>query len=186
MLKDKTKPELKFVSKIATSMEQSQTLLNIGLAPETADMCYHYTNSKTPALQWELKTYPPVLRGSRWTPERIAKLVSPLYKHPNGTPMTGEEIFDRIWGKDIPAWSLSRLIELIPKQVQDPEDRYDPSEYHSEFITLNDGYMLSFRRHHNAELWIGSHKEKDPFECYVSIIKQLIEQNRFNKDYLIK
>ena len=26
--------------------------------------------------------------------------------------MTGEEYFNEVWGKDIPAWSLNRLIEL--------------------------------------------------------------------------
>ena len=31
---------------------------------------------------------------------------------PDGTPMTAEEVYEAVWGKDIPAWSLHRLIEI--------------------------------------------------------------------------
>lgn len=86
----------KFTSPISTNKEQSERLIALGVKPETADMVYHYTKSKVPALEWELKTTPPTLRGKFWTPQRIAKLELPFHKHPNGTSMTGEEAFDEI------------------------------------------------------------------------------------------
>lgn len=46
---------MEFKSQIATSREQSEQLLALGLKPETADMVYH---------------------------ERISKLKSPFHKHP--------------------------------------------------------------------------------------------------------
>lgn len=90
---------MEFKSRICTTREQSERLLALGLKLETADMVYHHTNSRVPALEWELQTKSPTLRGKFWTPERIAKLKFPFHKHPDGTPMTGEEIFDSLWEK---------------------------------------------------------------------------------------
>lgn len=45
----------KFTSPISTNKEQSERLIALGVKPETADMVYHYTKSKVPALEWELK-----------------------------------------------------------------------------------------------------------------------------------
>lgn len=65
---------MNFESQICTTHKQSERLLSLGLKLETADMVYHYTKSKVPALEWELKPTPPTLRGKFWTPQRIAKL----------------------------------------------------------------------------------------------------------------
>ena len=70
---------MEFKSQICTTREQSKRLLALGLKPGTADMVYHYTKSKVPALEWELQTKPPTSRGKFWTPERIAKLASPFH-----------------------------------------------------------------------------------------------------------
>ena len=86
---------MNFKSQICTTREQSKRLLALGLKPGTADMVYHYTKSRVPALEWELQTKPPTSRGEFWTPQRIAKLAFPFHKHPDGTPMTGEEVFKR-------------------------------------------------------------------------------------------
>ena len=63
-----------FKSQIATTRDQSEILLSLGLKPETADMVYHHTNSRVKSWEWELQTKPPTVRGKYWTPERIAKL----------------------------------------------------------------------------------------------------------------
>ena len=46
--------------------------------------------------------------------------------------MTGEEAFDEIWGRDIPAWSLSRLLEMLPNEVPDPKPGFEA--HHPELI----------------------------------------------------
>ena len=46
---------MEFKSQICTTHEQSKRLLALGLKPETADMVYHHTKSKVPALEWELQ-----------------------------------------------------------------------------------------------------------------------------------
>lgn len=108
--------KIEFKSQICTTQEQSQKLLDMGLKPETADMVYHFTGSKVEAMQWELQANPPTLRGEFWTEERIARLVR------GGE--SGEEVFDRIWGKDVPAWSLSRLLKLLPNKIKVSEQEF--------------------------------------------------------------
>lgn len=172
---------MEFKSQICTTREQSERLLSLGVKPETADMVYHHTNSRVPALEWELQTKSPTLRGKFWTPERIAKLKFPFHKHPDGTPMTGEEIFDSLWGKDIPAWSLSRLLELLPTEVPDPKPGFKP--HHPELTKKAQGYILSIRRY-TADCLVGTHIEDDPIECCISMIGWLIRHGYFDEQYL--
>lgn len=100
------------MAQIATTREQSKRLLELGISRETADMSWHFTGMRTKSLQWELKTARLTTKKNFFG--KIEKLASPFYKHPYGTIMTGEEIFDKIWGKDLPAWSLRALIRLLP------------------------------------------------------------------------
>lgn len=105
------------MNQICTNKKQSSRLLEAGVRPETADMSYHFTRSRVPTLEWELQTKPPTLRGKFWTPQRIAKLAMPFNRRPDGTHMTGEEVFDNLWGKDVPAWSLAKLIDMLPTNI---------------------------------------------------------------------
>ena len=163
---------MEFKSQICTTREQSKRLLALGLKPGTADMVYHYTRSKVPALEWELQTKPPTSRGKFWTPERIAKLKSSFHKHQDGTPMTGEEVFDELWGKDVPAWSLSRLLELLPTEI-----RIESSEnvfgLHHE---TSDAWLLSYP-------YVKSFETASPVESCVLAIDWLIANGHFNKEY---
>lgn len=173
---------MNFESQICTTREQSERLLALGLKPGTADMVYHYTKSKVPALKWELQTKPPTSRGKFWTPERIAKLASPFHKHPDGTLMTGEEVFDKIWGKDIPAWSLSRLLEMLPNEILGPKHRF--KAHNPKLIKQTLGYNLSIRRD-TTDCLAETQIENTPIECCVSMIEWLIKNHHFNKEYLI-
>lgn len=166
---------MEFNSKIATTREQSQRLIALGLKPETADMVYHYTKSRMTALEWELQPKTPTLRGNFWTPERIAKLSSPFHKHADGTPMTGEEIFDELWGKDIPAWSLFRLIEILPTIIDSNKSDCVLGLSHE-----TDGtYLLSYSG-------IKYTLSTSPIESCILMVQYLIESNNehFNKEYL--
>lgn len=172
---------MNFESQICTTREQSERLLALGLKTGTADMVYHYTKSKVPALKWELQTKPPTSRGKFWTPERIAKLASPFHKHPDGTLMTGEEVFDKIWGNDIPAWSLSRLLEMLPNEILGPKHRF--KAHNPKLIKQTLGYNLSIRRD-TTDCLAETQIENTPIECCVSMIEWLIKNHHFNKEYL--
>ena len=73
-------------------------------------MVWHFTHSRSQVLQWELEPHPPVTKNNcRFNIDRLNVFGR---KKADGTLMTGEEYFNEVWGKDIPAWSLHRLIEL--------------------------------------------------------------------------
>ena len=103
------------MAQIATTREQSKKLQELGISADAADMSWHFTNMKSEALQWELKTTPLTTKGNFFG--KIEKLASPFYKHADGSPMTGEEVFNKIWGKDLPAWSLGALIAMLPDTI---------------------------------------------------------------------
>ena len=106
--------EFNFNSQICTDKNQSERLLALGLKKETADMVWHFTNSRSLAMQWELNPHPPVTKNNCHF--NIDRLNAFGRKNSDGTLMTGEEYFNEVWGKDIPAWSLHRLIEMMPEK----------------------------------------------------------------------
>lgn len=171
-----------FKSQIATSRSQAQRLLALGLKPETADMVYHHSNSIVKQLEWELETKPPTLRGKFWTPERIAKLKSPLHKHPDGTPMTGEEIFDSIWGQDVPAWSVGRLLEMIPEGIKVMKS---PQTHLWLIPVIQDvpkGEIQLKSRGASAYATVGD--GKNLIDACICLIQKLIQNNQFNKEFI--
>ena len=156
---------MKFESQICTTREQSQRLLDMGLKPETADMVYHFTGSSIEAIQWELQTKPPTLRGGFWTKKRIEGLAR--------RGESGEEVFDKLWGKDIPAWSLSRLLELLPNKIKVAE--------HEFIFALTHEYDGSWCASYcGAKFFI----KGTIFEACTSMIEWLIKNDYFNKYYL--
>ena len=173
-----------FKSQICTTREQSQRLLGIGLKPETADMVYHFTNSRVEAMQWELQTKSPTLRGKFWTPERIAKLKNPFLKHQDGTPMTGEQVFDSLWGKDVPAWSLSRLLELLPPYLSNCGTLYLCAGLHTERYN-EDNKDIAHK--YDVQYGIGTvtKRYENPFDAIIEATIWLIKNKYFNKDYLL-
>lgn len=102
--------DFNFKSQICTTREQSERLLALGLKPETADMVWHYTKSRSETMKWELQPHPPVTMNNFHG--NISKLNIFKQKNSYGEVMTGEEYFHELWGRDIPAWSLHRLYEL--------------------------------------------------------------------------
>lgn len=107
---------MEFKSQICTSRSQSERLLALGLKKETADMTLHYERATE---DYKLQDIPF---------SRIMRLRERLNKR----PILGRS-GDDLYAKDIPAWSLHRLIAMIadtPLQVGSQvgiyvEDTYD-------------------------------------------------------------
>lgn len=104
-----------FKSQICTTVEQSKRLLGLGLKPGTADMTWKFSYLLKGVPQYDCLT------ESTWdkvTMERYEQHCFYMnlhahWKRPDGTQMSSEEVYAEITKKDIPAWSLHRLIELI-------------------------------------------------------------------------
>lgn len=100
----------------STSIEQSRKLLELGFDPNSADMHFHYKETKIEALRWELLPYGMTTKENYSL--RIERLnVGGLWKHKDGTPMSGEEIFEKMYGNDVPSWSEGALMKLLPRGI---------------------------------------------------------------------
>ena len=163
---------------IATTREQSERLLSMGVKPETADMVHHHSNSKVKQLEWELRACAPTLRSNCCM--NISKLSSPFHKRSDGTQMNGEEVFDSIWGKDVPAWSLSRLISMMPEKF------IIGRKTGSLFISHTDIAYFGFDSDSKLCFLAGFAKGDDEsvFDICIDMIDWLINNNHFNKEYL--
>lgn len=140
---------VQFTTQVATSIEQSQQLIELGVKPETADLVYRSTKSKTDSLEWELQLCPPTLATA---------------------------------DNEIPAWSLPRLLELLPYEF--PSDTPKSKLHHPELIKYESGYNFSVCRY-TADCLVGTCIESSPFASCVSMIKWLIAKEYFNKEYLL-
>lgn len=146
------------MAQICTTRDQSKKLQELGVSTYTADMSWHFTGMKTEALQWELKTDRLVTKENFFG--KIEKLATPFFKHADGSQMTGEEVFDRIWGKDIPAWSLGALIGILPSKVKDEKFTIDY------YLTIGkDGVKYSNLME----------DEENLYECYGELIECCVD-----------
>ena len=166
---------MEFKSQICTSVEESKRLLALGLKKETADMVYHYKNSRSEAMRWELRSHPPTLKTT--THLNIEKLNGFGRKNADGKVMTGQEYFDELWGKDIPAWSLHRLVEMIPLDIWHTEYENSPKLKHTFWFckyapSYNGVENIDFRAHSNL------------YDNIIDCVEWLINEGYFNKDYL--
>lgn len=146
---------MKFNSQICTTYEQSKRLLNMRIRPDTADM-YLEKCSLPEAGDYYQNTLTAGIDPCVWFNSKINHDI-------------------------IPAWSLSRLLEIIPDTIPDSKPGFEP--YHPKLIKDDSGYILSLQRT-SYDCLVGTHIEDSPIECCISIIQWLIEQNLINKEYL--
>ena len=101
---------------IATTQDQSARLLQCGVPAETADMCWHgaivprggsLTSMPEPSEEWDL-----------WT--------DPYSNMPEG--MQAAKLMEDYYEIQ-PAWSLSTLLELLPKEIDIDGYKYRISIY---------------------------------------------------------
>ena len=132
--------EFNFNSQICTTREQSERLLILGLKKETADMTIHIKNDGG----WYVTA-------------------DPFYEWEDDVDIlpTLEET-EQI----LPAWSLGRLIKLMPRtaiiHTEEGDARIDIDMYAIEILVSDDSIAEA-----------------------VSIIEWLIKEGNFNKEYLV-
>ena len=144
---------MKFNSQICTTKEQSERLLALGLKKETADM--YYTNASLPfekdKFHLECKDY------SQLQKEVISQIC----------PFTF-----------IPAWSLHRLIEMIPLNLRDKKG------YTYDFL-IEDDNTISYYYFSEESWYCTKYWGKDNlYDNFIDCIEWLIKEGYFNKEYL--
>ena len=79
----------------------------------------------------------------------------------------------------IPAWSLHRLIEMIPNRIKCKNDYYHFNIF-SEITGYNVDYVDPDDNYYN----LLGHRHNNLFEGIISIVEWLIKEGYFNKEYL--
>lgn len=138
-------------SQVCTSIEQSKRLLALGLKPETADCTLAILNGALVSFIGQTKI-------------DCSKITI------NGNEIEKKEIVH------IPAWSLHRLIELLPENIH--LDDYDDTHY---YLTIDPTKVIYKNSH---RLWIYQCDEGDLYDSLISTIEWTIRHNYFNKEYL--
>ena len=137
-----------FNSQICTDRLQSERLLALGLKKETADMIY--------------RSYGYII--DEWgNKEQRFK--------------TPQVVNDWMGKYDIPAWSLHRLIEMMPESIH--LDSFANTHYDR---TLLPSKIIYMKYDHT---WIWQSDKQDNFDKCVDTIEWLIKEGYFNKEYLV-
>ena len=157
------KTKFNFNSQICTTREQSERLLALGLKKETSD-CYYWQETEPMHGEavgiWHLETL-----DSKDNQEHFKYLDKNF-----GVCLADDE--EHYF---IPAWSLGRLIEMMPLDAF-PEGGFDNS------FTL----VKSYPRGYNVEYdgFSFYHKE-NIYDTLIEAIEHLIKEGYFNKEYLV-
>lgn len=145
---------MEFTSQICSNKEQSEKLLASGLKQETAD-CQHWAYTKDSRGRVITK------RNQRWF-TRIGTDESVM-------------VCGFMSASFIPAWSLDRLLEMIPDVITVEDAEYN-------FVMLN---KISFQ-YENIDLnkVLASFNDESLYESIIECIIWLIKTRLFNKKFL--
>jgi hypothetical protein len=141
---------MEFNSQICTTKTQSERLLALGLKKETADCQYA-------ALVVD------------WKGDPISNLKWRFYDHNKGFIVQNFERIERI-----PAWSLHRLIEIMPYDFTDNNNTYELQ------IACNGAGYDDLEDLYSIVGWWSDNTYDDIIAC----IEWLIKAGYFNKEYL--
>ena len=139
--------ELKFNSQICTTKEHSQRLLDLGLKPETADMSYYILDYEPVLTIGMAQVYRETIKGGKITSKQNAEI--------------------------IPAWSLHRLIEMLPNEI--PTEDY----YLILGVSFNCVYYAD-----NEYAEVFQSFDGNTYSCIIKCVEWLISEGYFNKEYL--
>ena len=140
--------KLNFNSQICTTREQSERLLALGLKEETADMKYPCTREYYGGV---------------------------LTEGTSSLPIIIDTEDDDITEYDTPAWSLHRLIEMMPLDVV-PEGGFD------NIFTLTKNYPSGYSVEYDG---FSYYHKKNIYDTLIEGIEHLIKEGYFNKEYLV-
>ena len=150
--------EFNFKSQICTTREQSEQLLALGLKKETADMTIHIKNDDG----WYVTAEP----FYEWEDDM------------NTIPSLEET------EPILPAWSLGRLLEMLPSPIPISEDL--PTFHRYAYLDLSKvSAHYYWEDYDGAERALASFCGNGLFAAVVDAIEWLIKEGHFNKEYLV-
>ena len=137
---------MKSNSQICTTKEQSERLLALGLKKETADMEIHSFKEN------DQEAFETGYANKGYMEPELAEIVDCF-----------------------PAWSLHRLIELLPQWIDTTETSLK--------LTIDQGKLVCYRGiFDGVQTFVFGHTSL--YDSIIDIIEKLIKEGYFNKEYL--
>ena len=152
---------MKFNSQICTTREQSERLLALGLKKETADMCYKVTTHDFKGNEINEKDRHYTL--CCWYDE--SSLVCGLERK-----------------ETIPAWSLHRLLCLLPKRVQVYDEVWKFKR--NLYLSIDEDFNIRYEENVDEPCFDKIFWAYDIYLNCVDAVEWLIKEGYFNKEYL--
>lgn len=164
-------------TQICTNKEQSARLLEAGVRPETADMVILYIDNECNVAGWKDirkddkgQLYYDVYGETYILRKEILPVDNPYYDHS--------------YQNDCPAWSLSKLIDMMPKSYQDDIDgmvyylsgNFVELMYASDWIKDGEG--------DNTYNCAKSFDKENLMDNVVDAIEWLVKRGHLNKKFL--
>lgn len=145
---------MKFSSQICTTKEQSERLLALSLKKETADCYLEYVGRDN-------------YGNNVWHSSTIVN----NYRTPD-------------YSRDFPAWSLHRLIEMMPKRLKNLKESWDICGHDIAFVITEDLDVNYEEPFEDYPCYNKYFHEGNLYDKIVNSIAWLIKEGHFNKEYL--
>lgn len=165
------------MNQICTTKEQSSRLLEAGVRPETADMVILYIDNECNVAGWKDirkddkgQLYYDVYGETYILRKEILPVDNPYYDHS--------------YQNDCPAWSLSALIDMMPKSYQDDIDGmvYYLSGNLVELMYVSD--KIEDEEGDKTYTCANSFNKENLMDNVVDAIEWLIKRGHLNKKFL--
>lgn len=144
---------MEFNSQTCTTIYQSEKLIKLGLDRETADM-FHLRVVGDSEDEFDVNNFTECTEG-----------IYDIHSYPSEDT--------------IPAWSLHRLIDLMPKYIH--LDNFEDTKY---YLTLRPSCLLKVCYKQDNNNWLYGSESSDLFDAIIDVIEYLILGKHFDKQYL--
>lgn len=165
------------MNQICTNKEQSSRLLEAGVRPDTADMVLLYVDDESNIAPWE-----DIRKDEKG--KFFYNVYGETYTLTETILLRDSQYYDRSYQDDCPAWSLSKLIDMMPKSYQDDIDgmvyylsgNFVELMYASDWIEDGEG--------DNTYNCAKSFDKENLMDNVVDAIEWLIREGHLNKKFL--
>lgn len=165
------------MNQIFTNKEQSSRLLEAGVRPETADMVLLYVDDESNIAPWE-----DIRKDEKG--KFFYDVYGETYTLTESVLLRDSPDYDHSYQDDCPAWSLSKLIDMMPKSYQDDIDgmvyylsgNFVELMYASDWIKDGEG--------DNTYNCAKSFDKENLMDNVVDAIEWLIKRGHLNKKFL--
>lgn len=142
-----------FNSQICTNIYQSERLLKLGLDKETADM-FHLRIVGHAEDEFDINNF-----------AECTESIYDIHSYPSEDT--------------IPAWSLHKLINLLPEYIH--FDAFADTKY---YLTLRPHCLLKISYKQDSGYWLYGSESSNLFDAIIDVIEYLILAKHFDKQYL--